>query len=145
MIYKNGSRTALFSFLMLSLVLAGCATTPLPNSAANMAPSSRVLAPELQLEREGTIKLTIKRDGGMNGVLCAQKVFIDGRPVAQLRSGELVQFFVKPGRYMLAATAEGICGGGVAEAQALIESGRVNNYRISAGQDGTLALSPTAF
>ena len=127
------------------VVLAGCATTPLSNAAASVAPSSRVLAPDLQVQREGTIKLTIKRDGGFMGAACAHKVFIDGRPVAQLRSGEMVQFFVKPGRYMLGATAEGICGGGTAEAQAIVDGGRVSNYRISAGQDGTLALSPTAF
>ena len=138
--------TPLTVALAISLVvLAGCASSPVPHSETILVPSSRVLAPELLSERQGAAKITIKRDSGFIGSACTYRVFIDGRPVAQLRTGERVDFFVDPGQHILGTYGEGFCGGGTAEVETSVGAGQWKSYRIASGQDGTLQLLPTAF
>lgn len=141
----NTSRTSSVALALSLAVLAGCATSPVSYSEASTVPNSRVLAPELLSERPGTARITIKRDSGFMGSACTYKVFMDGRPVAQLRGGERVDFFVDPGQYVLGTFAEGICGGGTAEVEASLGAGQWKSYRIASGQDGTLQFLPTAF
>jgi hypothetical protein len=130
---------------LLAALITGCATTPTGDSASLAVPGTRLLATELLVQKAGTVPLTVKRDSGLMGVVCSQAVYLDGRLVAELRAGEVVKFYLPPGRYMLGATATGLCGGGTTETEAFLDAGKPRSYRISAGQDGTLALSPTAF
>lgn len=134
------------SFWLISVVLvAGCATTPISYSDASPAPSSQILAPELLHAHPGTAKVTVKRDSGFMGSACTYRVFMDGRPIVQLRGGERIDIFIEPGEHVFGALAEGACGGGTAEVAASMSSGQWKSFRIASGQDGTLQFLATAF
>lgn len=132
-------------YIVISAAFAGCATKPVSYTEAEPVPSSRVLAPELLRARPDAARITVKRDSGFMGSACAFRVFVDGRPVVELRSSERVDIYVDPGQHILGTYATGICGGGTAEVEATVGAGQWKSYRIASGQEGTLQFSPTAF
>lgn len=131
--------------LLILIALSGCATTPIGNNEASNIPVDRTLAPEMQRSFPDAAVLTIKRDTGFMGSGCTMRLFIDGKPVADLRKGEKFKAYVNPGRHMLGVTPAGFCGGGTAETETTLSKNESRSYRISSGQDGTLGIHATAF
>jgi len=95
--------------------------------------------------RPGTGRLVVTRDAGFMGGACSYVVYLDATPVVALRGGERALLYVDPGTHLLSTHASGLCGGGTAEVETTVQLDQAKRYRISSGQDGTLALMPTAF
>lgn len=127
------------------LFLFGCATTPVPTSAAREVPRMRVLNPALLERKEGLGQVVVKRDEGLSASACNSRVFVNGAPVAEIAPGEKVTFYLPEGEQMLAAMATGICIGGLVEARASVSRSRPAVFRISYGSSGEFSLQPTAF
>jgi hypothetical protein len=125
--------------------LVGCATTPVPTSSARDVPSERVLNASLLVGKNGLGQVIVKRDEGLNTSPCATRIFANGMPVAEIRTGEKVSFYLPEGEQMLAAIATGVCAGGLVESRALVNRSRSALFRISYGTWGEFTLQPTAF
>lgn len=129
--------------LLCICLLSGCATSVTP--AGSTSEASSIIATSMTRPAAGKVGVTFKRDSGWMGAACAVRVFVSGAAIAELRAGQAVTVYLSPGDYIVGAQAGFICGGGDAEANMRVVEGRVIAYRIGAGQDGTLRISPTAF
>ena len=127
--------------LLSTTMLTACATTAIPTEHAR--PASDVLNDAMTTPRSNTGILIIKRDEGFMGSACAIAAFVDKKPLANLRTGEVVTAYLAPGEYVLRAASTGICGGGDSESPLLIRSGEVRTYRISIDQGSSIRLGPT--
>ena len=137
------ARELLTIVLLLSVI--GCATTPVPTSAARDVPRARVLNVALLERKEALGQVVVKRDEGFSASACNSRVFANGAPVAEIAPGEKVIFYLPEGEQMLAAVATGICAGGLVEAKASVSRSRPAVFRISYGSSGEFSIQPTAF
>ena len=127
--------------LLCAIVLTGCATTSTPVGEATQG---TVLAGAMTKPSMGAVPVTVRRDQGMMGAACSQRVAVNGTAVADLRSGQSVTFYVQPGRHILGARPNGLCGGGDAETDLNVQPDMPMAYRISSDQSGSIRLQPTA-
>lgn len=132
-------------YLIVLLLLSGCATTPITLQQAVPVPGARVLAPQLVAQRSNTGSLVVKRDSGFMGSACTVRVFVDAVPVADLAPSEKVEVFVGFGEHSVVVTSNGICGGGTSETAVTILPERQRILRIASGQSGDLILQPSMF
>jgi len=93
-------------------LLAGCSSNPISVSEAVRAPSDEIYAFQLKPSRPYST-VTVLRDGGINASACDFEIYIDGRKVAKLGSGEKASFFIEPGPINVGAglTGTGLCVG----------------------------------
>jgi hypothetical protein len=68
-------------------ILSGCATSPIGSASAS---PGHQLPNEWQSPGVNTGKLIVTRDSGFMGAACSQRIYVDGTPVADLRSGQSV-------------------------------------------------------
>ena len=129
----------------IAALSAGCATTPVSNSEAQVVPDSRIHSRQWLAPASGTSMLTIKRDSGFTGAACSVAVFMDAEPIADLRTSEKVVLDVLPGKHLFGAKATGICAGGAADASLTTEAGKPDTLRVSVEQGGDIRIAPSAF
>jgi len=91
-----------------------------------------------------TGRILIKREGGLMGIACTQRIYLNGTPAADLRVGQGVTLYVPQGEYIIGTMATGICDGN-AEASLTIQAGQSKSFRVGADQSGSLKIQPTAF
>jgi type IV pilus biogenesis protein CpaD/CtpE len=137
-------REALLVATLLA-ALAGCATRPISNSEAVPAPVERILAPSLLQPSAESGKVTVKRDSGFGGSACTSRVFVDAKPVADLRASEKVVVYLPAGEHIFSAWPNGICGGGMSEVRATVKVGAEISFRIGYGSNGDFTINATAF
>lgn len=121
-----------------AMLLAGCATSPVPSENADPVPSSRLFA--YQKPATGDAVLIVTRDSGFVGGGCNTSVSIDGRKAAEIGSGETAKFYVSSGEHIVGASS---CGSGLKEREANIKAGATKKFRISIDSSMSMDLSPT--
>ena len=126
------------SIVVAMLMLAGCATTPIPSSLAEPVPASRLFA--YQKPASGDAVLIVTRDSGFVGGGCNTSVSIDGRKSAEIGAGEAAKFYVVAGEHIVGASS---CGSGLKEREANIKAGATKKFRISIDSSMSMDLSPT--
>lgn len=131
--------------LLAILFLAGCATKPVSNEAAQPVPEKQILNRDLLTEKENTGKVIIKRDSGFMGSACFSRVYLDGKEIADLDPAQKIELYPPVGRHIFSAWPKGACGGGMSEQEGMVESGKVIMYRIGYGTNGDYGIYPTAF
>jgi hypothetical protein len=139
MIYK-----LIISFYIL-LVLSGCATQPISNASAIQAPSDRIIDRYFFQPAPGTGEVTIKRDSGFSGSACSSRIFVDGRPIADIRASEKIVLYLPEGEHILSAWPNGICPGRMTEMQTFVKAGAQSNFRVGYGTNGDFSINPAAF
>ncbi len=134
------------TLVVLTFVLVGCATEPVPTSEARQVPRARIISPLLLAPGSGKESVIVKRDQGIMGAGCTSRLYVDGAPVADIETSEKVELFLSLGEHMLGAKPQGICSGnGAAESSVNVVQGRRKTFRISYGQGGDNIIQPTAF
>jgi hypothetical protein len=129
----------------LVLAVAGCATQPVGNAEATLVGAANILDPGLVQPRAGSVPVTIKRDSGASAGACSTRIFVNGKPVADIRTSEKVIVYLPEGDNMFGARANGICAGGLVEARLTLRSGAAQALRVGYGSNGEFFLVPTAF
>ena len=130
------------SVVLVLLIGAGCATTPISSQQATPVPEERQF-----LYRHGgadTAQVLVKRDTGFMGSACATRVYVDGKLAAYVDSGEKVIFHIPAETVIIGAEPHGICGGGLIEAVAQLSPGKQVQFRISIDQTASMGLYRTA-
>ncbi|HEV6969041.1 MAG TPA: hypothetical protein VK305_26910, partial [Roseateles sp.] len=84
-------------------LVAGCATAPVTDAEASPVPVDRILDNSVLASRPGTGQVTVKRDSGLGGSACSTRVFVNAKPVADIRTSEKVVFHLPPGEYIFSA------------------------------------------
>lgn len=132
----------LFGVIVASLIASGCTTTAVSTDKAKAA--KVIYMQSLLVERPSTGKMTIKRDIGLAGSACTTRISIDAKPLAELDPGEAFVIYLPAGEYILGAANSGLCGGGDAEAQAVVRANESKTYRVSMDQGMSVRIGVTA-
>src|SRR5215469_12643882 len=127
---RNCGRQAL---ILVMLLLAGCATSPVRTSQSRAVPPSRLLPAFSRLSQASPHKaqVSIIRDSGSLNVGVRVKLFIDGAPIAFLWSGERVEVFLSPGYHIFGVQGELM--GALDETASSLGSGHSYHFRITPG------------
>jgi hypothetical protein len=127
------------------LLLAACATRPISNAEATLVPRKRILNTQFLHPLPNSALVTVKRDKGLGGSICSTRIFVNGRPIADIRVSEKVVLYLPEGNYILSAWPNGICGGGMSEVRISVKAGEHLNFRVGYGSNGDFSINPTAF
>lgn len=120
------------------VLLAGCATSPVPSGKADPVPSLRLFG--FQSQESTDAVLVVTRDTGFVGGGCNTTISIDGKKAAEIGTGESARFFVSAGEHIISASS---CGSGLKEREANIKAGTTKKFRISIDSSMSMDLSPT--
>ncbi|MDP2882483.1 MAG: hypothetical protein Q8N89_12965 [Azonexus sp.] len=124
------------------LVLAGCATTPLPASQAKPAPKERIFAFQ---DKTATNSATavVTRDDGFLGSGCYYGFWINGVLAARLDVAETSSFFVEPGEHVLRVgidpQGKGLCSAGSGnwtQRETILRANEPKFFRLSLDLNG---------
>lgn len=126
--------------ILVLLLLTGCATTPIPTSEATPVQPSSYGQPG-----PNTGQVIIKRDSGAVAALCATRVLVNGRVVAEVGPSEKVTLYLEEGAHILGAWPKDFCGGKLTEIEQTVKAGATSIFRIGAGSGGDFSIMPTAF
>lgn len=137
----------IISTISLIFMLAGCATNPVLTANAELVPSDQVIEKEALVKTpEKDAEITISRDsGGFIGRGNSYRIYIDGKPIADLDGGEYFTAYIKSGRHILAVRTNGPFAGGVQEIEINVGTGESRKYRTGANSSGEYFISPTSF
>jgi len=131
--------------LIVGMAIPGCATTPIPNTVATMAPASQILDNSYFKAEPELVEVTVKRDSGIIGSACSSRIFVDGKPVANINVSEKIVLYLTKTDHMLGAWPNGICGGGMSEVRTNLISGSPASFRVGYGSNGDFFINQTAF
>ncbi|QIE96559.1 hypothetical protein G5574_06105 [Pantoea stewartii] len=132
--------------LFLSLLISGCATSPVSNDEAKNVPQNRIF-----YSGTGSSKIVIIRDKGwMAGGGCYVMATMDGKEAARLDTAEKVELKVIPGRHIIGLIGDrygkalcGLTSGASKETSTVINSGETQFYRITGDTNSGLDIRPT--
>jgi hypothetical protein len=131
-------------FLALAIAAcAGCATQPVSDSNASLVPGKRIVDSTYLEAKPGTGQVTLKRDSGIIGAACSVRLFVDAKPIADIRTSEKVVLHLPPAEYVF--SAEPHCGGGMREIHGTVRSGEAIAFRVAYGGSLDFAINATAF
>ncbi|HLP98670.1 MAG TPA: hypothetical protein VK149_09515 [Sideroxyarcus sp.] len=145
MIRLNGKLATIALAALVGGLLGGCATQPIPTSNAAPVPKERVIDSAFLQNAPSTAQVIIKRDTGMKGSGCATRLFVNAKPVADIRPGEKVGIYLPEGEYILSVYPNDPCGGGLVETKATVKLGGSYIYRIGSMSNAGIGIYPTAF
>lgn len=136
----------LFAGVLALMVLAGCATSPVPSAQAINAPVDRLLAHQAVLPNSG--KITVIRDSGFLGSGCYATIFLNGDRAAKLDPKEKATFILPPGEWVVGAALEGngLCGGNEkrTETETILQQGQEKYFRVFSAPEAGLDVRPTS-
>lgn len=123
-------------------LISGCATTPISSGQADPVPAERQL--RFRGPAANTVPVTITRDSGFMSSACATRLFVNGELAAYVRAGERITLNIPTGEVILGAEPDGICAGGLVETQAILQAGRLIQFRIGYDHNGSIGLYRTS-
>jgi len=145
---RKGYKMRYFQISILTfscILLCSCATRPISNLEAVMAPKDRVLNTQHLSPSPNTGTVVIKRDKGFGGSACSTRIFVNGEPIADIQTSEKIVLYLPKNEYVLSAWPNGICGGGMSEVTANVKIGEQLTFRVGYGSNGDFFINRTAF
>jgi hypothetical protein len=126
------------------LILAGCASSPVPTRLATPVAANRVFAPAaMRTPCADCGTLIVKRDAHtIMDAGVSEKFFVNKTPIATLWPSEKVRVYLTPGYYVLSAWMTPNYS--VATAAVEIKTGQTRIYRLSVTSGGDLVIQPAA-
>ncbi|MBV4469360.1 hypothetical protein KVG87_09550 [Pseudomonas sp. SWRI31] len=124
--------------MSMATLLVGCASSAIPISQTEPVPRDELYAFQTKPAGESG-KITVIRDSGMVGSGCDIVVYVDGRKVAKVGTGQRASFYLPPGNPSIGAglAGSGLCGGAaIRTISANVKSGKESLYRISGDMSG---------
>src|ERR1700730_6375742 len=78
-------------------LLVGCATSPIGSGEASMG---HPIPNDWQSPAPNTGKFVVTRDSGFMGAACSQRIYVDGTPIGDLRTGQKVTVYLPAGEHI---------------------------------------------
>ncbi len=121
------------SLLLIIMLLAGCATSPVKVSESQQVSSDRLLSGYSALAKLWPIKakVIVVRDAGVLGAGAPARLSVDGAPVARLWPGKRVEFYLSAGDHILGVSPDPQLTGALTE----------NSFKIFFTYENELAAS----
>jgi hypothetical protein len=132
------------SLILITLFLAGCATSPVKVSESQQVSSDRLLSGYSTLAQASPskAKVVVIRDAGMLGAGAPARLSVDGAPVARLWPGKRVEFYVSSGDHILGVSPDPQLTGALTENSFSFTPGRAYYFRISI-TESSLRIQPS--
>lgn len=132
----------------LAVLLAGCATQPMPPAEATAVPAERVL-----WAQPGDAGIVVVRDRGFLGSACHVLLSINGQPAARVAASERVDLRVPSGELRLSVAYDGqkdaLCTLGRADyvttREFAIAAGQTKHFRVHLPEGGGLDVMRSDF
>ncbi len=134
------------TMLLVAVVagLIGCTSKSGSNQQAKIAPQKQILNPQLLVKTKDSGAVVIKRDGSFAGNTCLSRVYINGKPVADLDTSQEVIVYPSPGEYVISTLPKDFCGGGMSAQSAEVDTGSTLTFRIGYANDGDFGIYPAS-
>ena len=131
-----------FMLIVVSIVLGitGCATSTIGTGAAE---ETRTKFPHRSTAHSEPI--VVKRNKSFAGSICNDRIFADGKPIADLAIGEKIEFTLPAGHHILGSEKQGICPGQMREITVELHGGKVRTILVDVGFNGEYIFQETAF
>ena len=126
----------------VAMALAGCVTPTIPTDTAANVPVTQLLE-AFSSAHEG--KVIVKRNRSVAGSICRDRVYLDGKPVADLWPGQKVEFTASLGEHILGVERLGICQGQMRELGARLWAGKTKVYLVDITTNLEYIFQETAF
>src|SRR5690349_6143503 len=98
---------------LAGVLMSGCATSSISTAEAQPVPAERLLSTEYSINRADRCLVIVKRDTGSAGSECTSRLVVDGKPVADLATGEKMSLYLPLGEHIIGADPNGQCHGGL--------------------------------
>ena len=131
-------------FILIIMILVGCATQPVPVDMATQVPEDRIISSEFLSESESSGRVVIIKDSGLMGLGCTTRVSADKKIIADIGHGEKIVLHLRPGRHTLKVWPNGICGGVYAQEKIRVKSGQELVCRIGYNVEGRFYIAQEA-
>lgn len=132
--------------LLLVLLVAGCATEPVPDAETSPVPRDRVLAPQYLEAAPGTGVVEVKRDPGFLAGGCRMQLLFDEQPLAELKTAERIVLHLPAGDHLLGVRPVCPLGAhGLSEVAAHVTPEASLRFRIGVTGSGDAIINPTKF
>jgi len=138
----------LISCSSVLFLISGCSTQAVKTSDANFVTAERILDSSYTKYTDNTQLIIVKRDSGNKGLLCTSRLFVDGQPVADLKTSDKVNLYLKPGEHILSVDLLGLsimCGKMNAETEVNVVQGVKQEYRIGVTVNAELFIQKTGY
>jgi len=129
------------------MALAGCVTKPPRPDQLRTPTPDRLLA--FQDPSDGDATVIVTRDVGFQGSGCYGAVFVDGKVVAKVATGERITLHIPSGDHVLGTwnTGSGLCGYREGkdrrETAVTLKTGETRRFRIIIDPNAGPSLAPT--
>jgi hypothetical protein len=137
---------ARYILLVLTLMLGGCATTPVAVKDAKPISADRLLAYQTG-SADKTATLTVIRDEGSIGSACYYGFWINKQLAARVDVAEVAKFYVEPGELLLRIGRDpqgnGLCGVDLenwTQRETIMKAGMNKTFRMTIDANGKLDL-----
>jgi hypothetical protein len=137
--------------LLTAILLSGCAgTTPIATDLAPEVSADRILSSSFLAQASNTGEVIIKRDIAHDLIIFDKgvRVFVDSRPVADLKVEEKVTVYLPEGYHIISACPNDFLDkhfGGMRDLSINVKSGERYMFRVRLGGSGERFLWPTTF
>lgn len=128
----------------VAISLTGCTSKSGSNQWVKLAPQKQILSPQLLVKKRDAGAVVIKRDGSFTGNTCLSRVYLNGKPVADLDTSQEVVVYPPPGDYVISTLPKDICGGGISAQSAEVDAGSTLTFRIGYGANGDFGIYPAS-
>lgn len=129
----------------LTLLIASCATDPIPTDQTVVVPTERVYALDHLLKPMAERGLIIvKRDKPRLGVNCTNLLYVDGSKVAEIEPAERIELYLSTTEHII-GVKKPTCGGETIELSVTPSLNEPKTLRVWSDRDGNLQLQRTAF
>jgi hypothetical protein len=124
------------------LVMSGCATatSSVRTVEAQPVPAERILSTEHSINRPDCGLIIVKRDTGSSGAKCTSRLIVDGKPIADLATGEKITLYLPFGEHIIGAEPNGECHGGFSTTSMTVQRGQPMTLRIRYGANGEFMI-----
>jgi hypothetical protein len=131
----------LWLIALAGLIMSGCATSSVDTAEAQPVPAERILSTEHSINRPDRCLVVVKRDTGSSGAQCTARLVVDGKPIADLATGEKISLFLPLGQHIISANPNGGCNGGFSATSIAALRDQPVTLRIRYGANGEFMIS----
>jgi hypothetical protein len=127
-----------------ALLASGCATEGIPASQAKPVPVARTFENPYSKPIEGYGKIIVTRDIGNLGGATYIRIIADDEKIADLETGEKVEFFMSEGKHTLVACVGlqySTCTGHFDSYEMNVKTHKDNIYRVGFGAKNGMRLA----
>lgn len=130
--------------LTFSLLIQGCASTPTPISKSNPPPKNRVYASPI-VSSSAPARVVIIKDEGAWASFGYHQIFLNGKVIASLSTGEKLDLTLDPGDYVFGVlptaspetTKESVLGYAIYSMDQVLQAKKIYYYRVLVDGDNS--------